>query len=206
MKNTPEDYKRKEVSKIFEKVLGSSQTKLAPLAIQISESYREGKDFTTTAFSFEQSPAKEDKKVVAIETVGKGFVDCIFSGLQNHFSTEYESLRKIKMIDLSVNPFWSSSQKSTATDATATVVYTLSGGPRGPATFKHSSRSVLKSGFCAALKSFQFYINCERSFSEIQTVIHDAEKRNRFDIVEGWRYYLSKLTEVNTYEKKRSKN
>ena len=60
--------------------------------------------------------------------------------------------------------------------------------------------------FLSKYISFQFYINCERSFDEIQPIIDDAKNRNRFDIVEKWKFKLSKLTEVNTYERKERKN
>ena len=106
------------------------------------------------------------------------------------------------MVNMTVNPFWSSSHRKTATDAKATVIFTVEGGPRGASTFQHTSRSMIHSSFAAALTSFQFYINCERSFRKIQVVLKDANRRNRFDIADNWRYYLSKLTEVNTYEKR----
>ena len=62
---------------------------------------------------------------------------------------------------------------------------------------------MIHSSFSLALEAFEFYINCERTFNKIQLVISDAESRNRADIVSENVYRLSKLTEVNSYEKKR---
>ena len=62
---------------------------------------------------------------------------------------------------------------------------------------------MIYSGFVSALEAFQFYINCERTFHKIQVIIEDATLRNRGDIVQSCLTDLSKLTEVNTYEKKK---
>ena len=61
---------------------------------------------------------------------------------------------------------------------------------------------MIYSGFVAALEAFQFYINCERTFSKMQLIIEDAKQRNRGDIIQACLSDLSKLTEVNNYEKK----
>ena len=61
---------------------------------------------------------------------------------------------------------------------------------------------MIYSSFVLALEAFQFYINCERVFDKIQLVIADAQTRNRGDTINRAMYDLSKITEVNTYEKK----
>lgn len=199
MRKTPQDFKRVEVKQIITKVLGDTQTRLLPISITVGESLDD--DFTTTDFSFEV--AGKDPKIVTLENQkGKGFVDGLFAGLQQHFSGEYDSLEKIRLADYSVNPIMSNSKKSMGTDAQASVSLSVLVDPHGLSEFSHTSRSMIYSSFSAALEAFQFYVNCDRAFERIQLFIEDAQQRNRGDLISQCIYDLSKLTEVNTYEKK----
>ena len=198
MKKTPQEFKRTEIKQTIEKTLKESQTKLFPLSISVGESLSD--DFTVTNFSFEQTG--NDKKVVTLEDQkGKGFVDGLFTGLHRHFREEYKSLDKIRLADYNVNPIMSNSKKSLGTDAQAVVMLSVHVDTHGVAEFHHRSRSMIYSSFAAALEAFQFYINCERAFHKIQLFIEDARQRNRGDVMSDYIYRLSKLTEVNTYER-----
>ena len=44
-------------------------------------------------------------------------------------------------------------------------------------------------------------INCDKTFNKAQAVIFDAASRNRADVEERYKFYLSRLTEVNSYER-----
>ena len=93
MRKTPQDFKREEVRKIFDKVLRQERAILNPVSVKVAESL--DSDFTSTTFVFTDSAA--EKKVNTItESSGKGFIDCLFLGLQKHYSPEYRSLEKIK--------------------------------------------------------------------------------------------------------------
>lgn len=199
MRKTPQDFKRVEVKQIIKKVLGDTQTRLLPISITVGESLDD--DFTTTDFSFEITG--KDSKIVTLEgQKGKGFVDGLFAGLQQHFSSEYSSLEKIRLADYSVNPVMTNSKNSMGTDAQASVSLSVLVHPHGLSEFSHTSRSMIYSSFSAALEAFQFYVNCDRAFHRIQLFIEDAQQRNRGDVISGCIYDLSKLTEVNTYERK----
>lgn len=197
MRKTPQDFKRVEVKEIIAKVLGDTVTRLAPVSISVSESLND--DFTTTDFSFEV--LGNDPKVVTLENQkGKGFVDGLFMGLQQYFSSDYNSLAKIKLADYNVNPIMANSKKSMGTDAQASVLLSVLVPPHGLSEFNHTSRSMIYSSFSAALEAFQFYVNCHRAFDRIQMFIQDAQQRNRGDVISNCIYDLSKLTEVNTYD------
>lgn len=199
MRKTPQDFKRVEVKQIITKVLGDTQTRLLPISITVGESLDD--DFTTTDFSFEI--AGKDHEIVTLKNQkGKGFVDGLFTGLQQYFSNNYSSLTKIKLADYNVNPIMANSKKSMGTDAQASVSLSVMVHPHGLSEFSHTSRSMIHSSFSAALEAFQFYVNCEKAFHRIQLFIEDAQQRNRGDVISGCIYDLSKLTEVNTYERK----
>lgn len=198
MIQTPHFYKRQEARTIIDKFL-KKKTILSPLSISVTESFQD--DFTTVDFSYEH--CGDTNTIVTIkDSKGKGFIDGLFRGLGKHYSNEYQSLSKINLTEFSVNPIMSSSKKSFGTDSQANVSFRICLENRGMADFQHKSRSIVYSGFSASLSTFQFYINCERAFHKIQDVLTNAKNRSRGDIVQSCMYDLSKLTEVNTYEKR----
>ena len=198
MRKTPQDFKRVEDKNIILKVLGDTQTRLLPISITVSESLDD--DFTITDFSFEI--VGKDPKIVTLDNQkGKGFVDGLFTGLQQYFSSQYSSLEKIGLADYNVNPIMTNSKKSMGTDAQASVSLSVLVHPHGLSEFSHTSRSMIYSSFSAALEAFQFYVNCDRAFHRIQLFIKDAQQRNRGDVISSCIYDLSRLTEVNTYDK-----
>lgn len=198
---TPEEFKRLEIKQIVDKVLRDSVIRLLPISISVGESLND--DFTTTDFSFEQ--AGHQNKIITLDNQkGKGFVDGLFRGLHSYFSKDYISLQKIKLVDYNVNPIISNSKKSLGTDAQAAVTLSVDVDSHGISEFQHTSRSMIYSSFASALEAFQFYINCDRAFQKIQLFIQDAQQRNRGDVISQCVYDLSKLTEVNTYERQKN--
>lgn len=199
MRKTPQQFKRVAVKDIIDKVLGTSKTQLNPLSIFVKED--PSSDYTTTDFSF--SISGHTNQVVELKNQhGNGFIHGLFRGLHQYFSKDFQSLEKIKLVDLKVNPLMSNSRTTTRADAKTSVLFSVHVAKNGLAEFQHESRSLVGSSFFLALEAFQFYINCERCFYKIQMVIEDAQKRNRGDIISSSMYDLSKLTEVNTYETK----
>ena len=89
------------------------------------------------------------------------------------------------------------------TDAETEVVIVVDVKDHGVAEFGCTSRSILHSSFMATLGVFEFYVNCEKTFHKIRLFLDDATTRNRGDIIQSCMTDLSKLTEVNTYDKKK---
>ena len=121
--------------------------------------------------------------------------------MYSNYVERYPSLEKIKLVNIKVNPIMRAS-RFLGSDAQASVVFSVEMDSHGIAEFQHKSRSMIYSSFVTALEAFQFYINCERTFHKIQTIVQDAQGRNRSDIVQACLSDLSTLTEVNTYEKR----
>jgi len=200
MRKTPQHFKRREIKKVIDKILGDSKLSLTPVSISVKELFNE--DLTVTEFSFDTA-SRGTRDTVSKRQKGKGFIDGLFSGLQNHFNNDYSSLAKIRLADFDVNPIISNFQSTSGADAQASVSLSVNIAPHGISEFQHKSRSVIYSSFTTALEAFQFYINCERSFHKIQFFLNHAQERNRSDVANQYVYDLSKLTEVNTYEKKK---
>ena len=201
MKVTPQEFKRVGVKEIIYRVLGEKKIRLLPISISVNESLND--DFTKTDFSFSVKEGEQSKTVALDSQRGKGFVDGLFAGLQKYFINDYKSLDKIRLADYNVNPIMANSKNSMGTDAQASVLLSVMVKPHGLSEFSHTSRSMIYSSFSAALEAFEFYINCDRSFYKIQSFIEDARRRNRGDVISSCIYDLSKLTEVNTYDKEK---
>ena len=199
MLKTPQEFKRENVKKLFQKVLRDTKTKLAPLSISISESFEN--DFTSVDLQFSEKSSEGEEVVSLPGLKAKGFVDGLFLGLHKRYSEDYHSLDKIKLVDLMVNPIMKASANR-GSDAKTSVVFRVEVNGHGVSEFEHESRSMIYSSFVSALDAFQFYINCERAFYKIKLAVDDAKSRNRGDILQSCLTDLSVLTEVNTYDKK----
>ena len=200
MRKTPQEFKRVAVREVIEKVLGDTKTSLTPASISVSE--LASSCYTATKFSFEITGHKQEE-VEITEEKGRGFVDNLFTGLHGFFSCDFNSLQRIKLRDLKVNPLIGSAKSRIGSDAPISVIFSLHVAKNGIAEFQHKSNSIINSSFVAILKAFEFYINCERAFDKIQIIVADAKRRNRGDIVSQSMYDLSKITEVNTYEREK---
>ncbi len=200
MQKTSQEFRRESVKELFDRILGNEKTSLAPLSINISESFDD--DFTTVDLVFTEKTAQSSKTIKLEKVKAKGFVDGLFLGLHSNYAHEHKSLDKIKLVDIMVNPIMKAST-SRGSDAKTSVVFRVEVKSHGISEFQHKSRSMIYSSFVSALEAFQFYINCEKTFHKIKFAVHDAQSRNRGDIVQRCLTDLSKLTEVNTYEKDR---
>ena len=195
MKETPQQFRRQNVKKLFDKILLQSKTQFLPLSINVSESLND--DFTTTDFSFEEKGATQ--RIITIRnSKGKGFIDGLFLGLYKEYIKNYASLEKLKLVDLMVNPIMKAGT-NIGSGASTSVLFRVEVKNHGIAEFQHKSRSMIYSSFVSALETFQFYINCERCFYKIKLIANDASSRNRGDILQSCMVDLSTLTEVNTY-------
>ena len=198
MKRTPQEFRRENVKKLFDRVLGEEKTSLAPLAINISESLE--RDFTSVDLTFSEKFLGTYKTVEVKNIEAKGFIDGLFLGLHGNYVNDYLSLDKIKLVDIMVNPIMRASAIR-GSDAQTSVIFRVEVEDHGVSEFQHKSRSMVYSSFVTALEAFQFYINCEKAFYKIKFAAADASQRNRGDILQSCMSDLSKLTQVNTYDK-----
>ena len=194
---TPEDFRRDDVREVFKRRLGDQTIQLRPLAIKIEESLLNDK--TMVDLSFEKLTGTKKKKFMFKKIAGSGFVDAIFKTCQNAFIKEYESLANLTLVDLQVKPIFSMSQTVAKTDAKTDVIFRLETKQHGISEFRSRSRSIVYSSFAASLNAFQFYMNCDKTFTKIQYILEDARRRNRGDVSQSCISDLSSLTRVNTY-------
>tara|TARA_Y100000004_G_scaffold196158_1_gene265302 strand:+ start:559 stop:1164 length:606 start_codon:yes stop_codon:yes gene_type:complete len=201
MIKTPQEFRRDNVKELFDRFLSSQRIRLEPLTISVGETWKS--DFTSVSLSFNNTQG-ENKEVVFVEEEAKGFVDGIFKACYKEFTKQYTSLVNIKLHDYLVKPNLDKTKTLTGSDARVKISVMVEIKDHGIAEFNCESRSILHSSFAVILEAFQFYINCEKTFDKIQLVLEDAQHRNRGDIVQNCISDLSKLTEINTYEKRKN--
>lgn len=202
MKKTPQQIKRETIKQLFDKVLNAHQIKLSPFNITVNESFKS--DFTGVEMSInETSQGLSGPSFVLEEKKARGFVDGMFKACHKHYVKEHPSLNNIRLVSYQVTPRIKKSENKMGTDAETEVTIVVDVKDHGVAEFSCVSQSILHSTFIATLEVFEFYINCEKSFHKIQLVLEDASHRNRGDITQACISDLSRLTEVNNYEKKK---
>ena len=198
MIQTPQQFKRKNLKNLFEKILKSEKVRLEPLGINISEDWQS--DFTFVDLSYRSSQGDNSEILTVKEPTACGFVDGIFKLCHKETSKLYRSLANVRLHNYRVCPnFIKEEERSSAAEVEVAVMMDVR--DHGIAEFNSVSRSVLRSSFAGILSAFEFYINCERSFHKIQLILSDAQDRNRSDIVEKCKYDLARLTGVNNYER-----
>lgn len=202
MRKTPQQIRRQTIKDLFDKILKAQQIKLSPFSISVDESFKS--DFTNVEMRInETSGGVQGSAFTLSEDKAKGFVDGMFVACHNHYASKYPSLKNIRLVDYQVVPRIKRASGKMGTDAETEVNISIEVKEHGVAEFSCVSRSILHSSFIVTLEAIEFYINCEKAFHKIQLVLDDANHRNRGDITQSCISDLSKLTEVNTYERKK---
>jgi len=202
MKKTPQEFKREKLKELLEKTLKSQSLKLQPLDITVEESWKN--DFTSISLAISETTGEAQRSIEITEKKAKGFVDGMFKACHSKYVEGSPSLRNLRLVDYQVNPSFKKSESDIGSDASTEVIITVDVTDRGRSEFSCTSRSILHSSLVATLNAFEFYINCDAAFEKLNLIIADAQTRNRSDIIEKCMLDLSRLTEVNSYEKKKS--
>ena len=199
MIRTPEEFRRNDVKKLFDKILKTKKIELEPLDIVVKESL--DSDFTMVDLAIKEVCDGLESTVKISECEAKGFVDGIFKACYKQYKDQHDSLKNIKLIDYQIAPRFSKSKNTMGSEAETAVTLMVKVKDHGIAEFNCVSRSILYSSFVATLDSYQFYMNCDRTFEKMKIIIEDAQARNRGDIAQQCMSDLALLTGVNTYEK-----
>ncbi len=199
MIRTPQEFRRNDVKKLFDKILKTKKIKLEPLDIVVKESL--DSDFTLVDLAVNEVCGDITRTVEISEREAKGFVDGMFKACYKQYKDQHNSLKNIKLIDYQIAPRFSKSKNTMGSEAETAVTLMVEVKDHGVAEFNCVSRSILYSSFVATLESYQFYMNCDRTFEKIKMIIEDAQSRNRGDIAQQCMSDLSLLTGVNTYAK-----
>ena len=194
---TPEDYRRKNIRNLFDKILKQEKIIITPKSIIINETFES--KMTSVCFSFEKSCEDKKTNYDHIDVKGSGFVDAVFTHAHEKLVEDYPSLKNLSLVELQVKPIFSMSKKKSGSDARTDVLFRLETKEHGISEFSCRSRSVVRASFQAIMEAFEFYINCDKTFRKLQLFLEDANRRNRGDVAQQILADMSKLTTVNNY-------
>ena len=196
-----QDLQRDNKREIFKRILQDDVLQLRPNTITISES---GPCDTAVDFSFFEEASGTSRLIDVKDSRGQGFLDCVFSSCHRLYLESYSSLKNLSLNKFDVKPRIIKSTSESGTGSEVSVSFGLSVPTRGRSEFTCRSRSIIYASFTAVLQSFQFYVNCEKTFRKLENILNDARSRHRMDIEQRCIFDMSVLTEVNSYEKANS--
>tara|TARA_B100000035_G_C20898570_1_gene508320 strand:+ start:171 stop:728 length:558 start_codon:yes stop_codon:yes gene_type:complete len=134
-----------------------------------------------------------------IEGRGVGIVDAGFNALLEHYGKEYKSLRTIELSDLYFQVDHSD-RRDISLKSKTLMKLEFRNDSEDRTCFSEKTNSMSFTGVSVLVKAFEFYINCELLFSRLKFLIQDAENRGRGDIASKYKYALSKVVEVTSYQ------
>lgn len=181
---------RDEVRSICEEFLGERIISLTPREIMCVDKGKSNK--TVVKFSFTDST---ERKILKFSTCGHGFVNCIYSSCMDKYIEKYPSLQNLVLVSAESTPLLSTCKSKKI----ITKIGVNLKDKKEIVEFRYSSGSLLYSCLAVVLKAFQFYINCEKTFRRLKSLVSEARSRQRADLVSLYSYKMSSLTRVNNY-------
>jgi hypothetical protein len=138
-------------------------------------------------------------EVLTIEGKGAGVLDAFFHGLKDRLAKSFPSLNTIRFSSFDLRGDLETSRDEAGTDAEAHVALGIRNSYGKEFEFKHSSRSILRSGIEATLDGAEYFVNSERAFLRVHAALTDARRKNRVDLVEKYTNMLAALVENTSY-------
>lgn len=143
---------------------------------------------------------KEDgKEVKTKKAEGVGLVDAGFRSLLDFYSKKYKSLNTIDLTDLYFQVDHGADRDLNFKSKTD-IKIEFKNNSKQRSCFSERTTSMGFTAVSVLVKAFEFYINCELLFKRMKFLIEDAQKRSRQDIVSEYRYVLSQVVEVTSYQ------
>ena len=136
---------------------------------------------------------------ISIKGVGVGIVDAGFNALLNAFKEQYASLNTIQLSDVYFQVDHSDKRELSLKSKTF-MKLEFRNNLKDRTCFSEKTTSMSFTGVSVLVKSFEFYMNCELLFKRLKFLIKEAENRGRSDISSQYKYALSKVVEVPSYE------
>ena len=135
----------------------------------------------------------------SFEGKGVGIVDAGFNALLSHYGKEYKSLDTIELSDLYFQVDHSD-RRNISLKSKTLMKLEFRNDSKDRTCFSEKTHSMSFTGVSVLVKAVEFYVNCELLFKRLKFLITDAENRGRADVASRYRYALSKVVEVTSYQ------
>jgi len=193
---TVEENKRAKLYGIIKEVLGIGYVKLFAEKLVSTENIKD--NIAQIKCSFYETCNKK-KSVKKLNSTGRGLIDALFGGLLEHYSESYRSLKNITFVGFAIKPDFETSETS-GSDASVEVVIEFLNSSRKIMTFRSKNRSVVSASVESIFAAIEFYINSELAFRRLKFLILDAKERDRGDLLSLYKYQISAIVSVTSYE------
>jgi|ETNvirenome_2_60_1030617.scaffolds.fasta_scaffold00050_52 hypothetical protein len=193
---TTEEVKRLKPKKVIKEILNEEQLLFSIDNVTFNEDFISG---TTSVYCKFKEAIKEQSTTHNLECRGVGVIDAVYNCMINKYQEEYPSLKNIVFENFKVKPDFTGADKS-GSDANIEVEISFSNCSKRSVSFRSSKPSIVSAAVQAIFNAVEFYINSELSFKKLQLLLKDAESRHRGDLASRYKYLLSTMVSVTSYE------
>lgn len=140
-----------------------------------------------------------DGKKETIQGEGVGLVDSGFDAFIKRFEEDNPSLKTISLTDVY---FQIDNRDKDTVDLRSKTLMKLEfqNSRKSKVIFENKTTSMGFTAVGVLAKAFEFYINSEHLFKRMKFLVKDAESRSRPDVAAKFRYVLSHVVGVTSYQ------
>lgn len=140
-----------------------------------------------------------DKEEVLIQGEGVGLVDAGFNAYIDYFSEKHPSLSTISLSDVY---FQIDTGNREVLDLKSKTLLKLEfeNDKKNKTCFSDRTQSMSFTAISVLTKAIEFYVNSELLFKRLKYLLDDAESRGRHDVASNFKYALTKVVEVTSYQ------
>ncbi len=188
----PSEARLKSVRDLVAIVLAGDEVSLTPQSCAFREDFK--KSTSSVKCTFREG---DDKK--SVSAIGTGPVDALYKALMVEYSARFNSLKGVSFTAFAIEADFVAA-KGPNTDAIAEVILETSGNSRRTTTFRNKNRSRNLAVIGVVFDAFNFYINCERAFLKLRSLVKEARARGRSDLASKYTFQMASLVEVACYK------
>jgi hypothetical protein len=185
---------QQSLENLVREVLGDEYRALAVTRYTLTEDIREGK--ATIVCLIE---GVTEGKGRAVEGVGVGMVDALFSGFKRTLSGDFSSLNHIHFCGFIIEGDFSQTSNESKTDVIGNVRVEVENSSGRRFEFSSASKSMSASSVNVVVKAVEHFVNAELAVSRVYDWIEDANRRSRPDLAEQYTRRLAELVQNSSY-------
>ena len=191
----PMTSKAPELIQQMHDILGDGFVVLRPVAYSIEEEFDTGATLLRCKLTSSDVP----DGAIEIEGHGIGMVDACFHALMDHLGHQFASLKTIQFKDFSVRALMSTHKDEQGSDAEAEVTLTVMSSEGHDFGFSARSRSVGRASIEATLEAVTYFVNSEKAFIRIYSLLKHYRTAGRVDLVTKYQLLLAQMVQNTSY-------
>ncbi|MBI3179329.1 MAG: hypothetical protein HYZ27_06680 [Deltaproteobacteria bacterium] len=185
---------KEAISKLVTDVLDGTELELKADTYTLEENFEAG----AARLRCEVHDARTGARQV-IEGQGVGLVDALWNGVVSRYSSEFPSLKSIRIVDFAIKANVDTGRQASRTDMAAMVTLRIANTSGKEFAFSHSSPSITRSSVAAVLDAVEFFVNSESAYIALYKALQHARAQNRVDSVARYTSQLATLVEATSY-------